>query len=73
MNIGKQVKTWRAKREMTQVQLAKEAKLMQKQISEIETGYRMPSLSTVLKIAQALGVSLVFVEKTSKNRKKRGQ
>lgn len=53
------VKTAREAVGLTQEELAKEAKLSQGYISQIERGERIPSIKTLLKISAALGVSPV--------------
>ena len=67
--IGEQVKHFRRKRGMTQQELADKAGLKNKtRISQIEGGYRIPSISDTLpKICAALGIDfdVVFKELTS--------
>jgi transcriptional regulator with XRE-family HTH domain len=56
VKIGQSVRVERARRFWTQERLAKEAGISQKALSKIETNEVEPRFSTILKIAEALGV-----------------
>jgi DNA-binding XRE family transcriptional regulator len=56
VRIGENVKAARRQRFMTQAQLAKAAALSQRTLVNIETNRVHPHFSTILKIAEALGV-----------------
>ena len=56
VRIGENVKAARRRRFMTQAQLAKAAALSQRTLVNIETNRVHPHFSTILKIAEALGV-----------------
>ena len=57
-SIGKRVKASRILRQMTQAELAEKTGMSDVYISRIETGVRSPSLSSLLKIALVLSISL---------------
>jgi len=52
--IGKRIKMARVEMDLTQTQLADMIKAKQKSISRYETGLAMPSIDTLLKIANVL-------------------
>ncbi len=53
------LKAHREKKGMTQVQLAKRAKVTQSYVAQLEAGVKKnPSLATLMRIAKALGVSI---------------
>lgn len=52
--LGKKIKLARIELDMTQADLAKAIKTMQKSISRYETGLSIPSLETLEKIAKVL-------------------
>ncbi len=55
--LGKMLKACREKKGMTQVQLAKRAKVTQAYVAMLEAGVKInPSLATLKRIAKALGV-----------------
>lgn len=54
--IGVEVRSLRARRGMSQEELAKRAGISRVSVSEIENGKRDPGSSTVAKLADALGV-----------------
>lgn len=54
--IGVEVRSLRARRGMSQHELAKRAGISRVSVSEIENGKRDPGSSTVAKLADALGV-----------------
>ena len=56
MKIGARVRAERIKRFWTQERLANEATLSQKALSKIENNEVEPRFSTILKIAEALGI-----------------
>jgi transcriptional regulator with XRE-family HTH domain len=58
INISKNVKSLRAKRNYTQGQLAKLAQIPRTTLTNIESGESNPSLSNVIKLANALNVGL---------------
>lgn len=57
--LGARVKQLRRARRLTQEQLAERAGLSYKFIGEIERGRGNPTLTTMSKLAEALGVSLI--------------
>ena len=57
-NIGPKVKDLRNRRGMGQVELAKAAGVGQPLISRIENGTANPSLRTLIRLADALGVDV---------------
>ncbi len=56
VKIGQSVRAERVKRFWTQERLAKESGISQKALSKIETNEVEPRFSTILRIAEALGV-----------------
>ncbi len=56
VKIGQGVRAERVKRFWTQERLAKKAGISQKALSKIETNEVEPRFSTILRIAEALGV-----------------
>ncbi len=56
VRMGENVKAARRQRFMTQAQLAKATGLSQRTLVNIETNRVQPHFSTILKIAEALGV-----------------
>jgi len=72
-NLGKIIKEFRSKLNMSQDQLAKKADIPFSTLVKIEAGYtRNPSMETLIKIADAFGISideLVGRNKNSINRK----
>jgi DNA-binding XRE family transcriptional regulator len=56
VNLGASVRTARRKRFMTQAQLAKAAGISQRTLVNIETNKVEPHFSTILKLADALGI-----------------
>lgn len=55
-NLGENLRAAREEREMTQEQVAERSGVQAGEISRIETGKRDPQVSTLLKIAKALGL-----------------
>ena len=58
--LGKKIKLARVELDMTQQDLAKAAKVLQKSISRYETGIALPSLLTLEKIAKSLKKSFGY-------------
>ena len=56
--LGKKVKYLRRRANLTQAQLAEKTDLSINYVSEIETGIASPTLKTLLKLAQELGVEI---------------
>lgn len=57
--IGAKIKAWRAKKDMTQDELAKKADIPYPTLAKIESGaVQNPSIETVVKVADGLGVTL---------------
>ena len=54
--LGKSIRFYRNKRNLTQEQLAEAVNIHEKNISKIENGKNFPSAETLTAIAQALGV-----------------
>ncbi|MCK4947831.1 MAG: helix-turn-helix transcriptional regulator [Candidatus Aureabacteria bacterium] len=52
--LGKRIKLARIEQDLTQTQLARKIGAKQKSISHYETGASLPSLETLVKIANAL-------------------
>lgn len=55
-NLGENLRAAREERELTQEQVAERSGVQAGEISRIETGKRDPQVSTVLKLAKALGL-----------------
>lgn len=59
ITIGTKIKAWRAKKDMTQDELAKKADIPYPTLAKIESGtVQNPSIDTVVKIAAGLGISI---------------
>ncbi len=56
--IGKTIRNYRIKEEMTQDQLSEYADISPGYLSKIEGGFAKPTLNTLMKIADSLGVTL---------------
>lgn len=54
--LGENLRAAREKHELTQEQLSQRSGVQAGEISRIETGKRDPQVSTVLKLAEGLGV-----------------
>ena len=65
MSVGTRIKLLRGKR--SQEDLAHEAGISTSTLSRLERGLHQPSLSTLRKIATALGVSLVDLIDTAES------
>ena len=57
-NLGERIKYLRTSRSLSQAQLAKEAKLSQPTIAQIEAGKKDPSVQTLKQIARVLDVEI---------------
>ncbi len=68
-NVGKRIQELRKQQNMTITALAKKANTSRSLISQIESGYTVPSLQTLEKVVNALGVSLsdFFKQETIEN------
>jgi len=65
--IGKKLKSSRLKRDKTIQELAEKSRVSSNMISRIERGLTTPSVEILMKLAEALGVSLsYFVEEAEK-------
>jgi transcriptional regulator with XRE-family HTH domain len=63
VKIGRRLKAERTRRFLTQTQLAQKAGISQKQLSKIENDEVEPRFSTILSLADALGVDPeIFLE-----------
>lgn len=56
MDFGERVRELRLRRGWTQERLAEEAELNAVQVSHIERGANEPKLTTIIRLARALGV-----------------
>lgn len=61
-NLGHRVRTARKKRSITLKQLAEQTGLSASFLSEVERGLAQPSMGSLRKIVQALGISLMGVD-----------
>ena len=57
MSVGAEIKTRRESRGMRQDELARLVCVSQSMIAQFERGYKLPSLSMLCRIAEALGTS----------------
>ena len=57
--VGRNVRSWRLAKGLTQEQFADLSGFSQQYISSLEGGYRNPTVVTVYELAKALGVSHV--------------
>jgi transcriptional regulator with XRE-family HTH domain len=63
VKIGRRLRAERTRRFLTQAQLAQKAGISQKQLSKIENDEAEPRFSTILSLADALGVEAeIFLE-----------
>lgn len=67
-NIGKTLKAYRKAKGLTQAQLAERTARSTDAISQIERGLNIPSLETLLAVAEALNVPLGIIMDTVQNR-----
>lgn len=58
IEIGKKIRYFRKRANMTQEKLGFESELGQKYISELESGKKIPTMRTLEKIAEALQISV---------------
>lgn len=56
--IGSRLRVERSKRNMTQAEVAKAMEMAQSQYGKVETGKVVPSLKTLLKVAEVLGTDI---------------
>ena len=56
--LGDSIRKYRKKEDISQEELAAKAKLDLTSVSEIESGLRNPSLKTIHKLANALGIKV---------------
>lgn len=56
--LGRKIKSFRKKRNMTQAELAEKVDISEKHISKIEAGIHQPSLMSFLKITQILNIGM---------------
>lgn len=57
-NLGERIKFLRTSRELSQAELAKDAKVSQPTIAQIESGKKDPSVQTLVSIARVLDVEV---------------
>src|SRR3712207_3694198 len=57
-SFGAQLREWRQRRRMSQLDLSLEAELSTRHLSFVETGWANPSRETVLRLAEALDLPL---------------
>lgn len=65
LNLGSRIKELRHEKNLTQRALAEKTHLSYGFISDIENGNRTPSLNTLNKITEALGVSVTDLLNTA--------
>lgn len=58
MDVGENIRLFRARLKMTQVELSKKTGIKQPTISAIENGVNKPTIETVVLISDALGCSV---------------
>jgi len=58
MSIGTRIKSFRKQRGLTQVKLAEKAGISRSYLADVEADRYNPSLSTLMELAQALGISV---------------
>lgn len=56
--LGSRIRIWRKRRNLSQVRLADLAGITQSTLSNYENGRREPAVSTLIRIAEVLDVSL---------------
>lgn len=76
MNLGKSIRLCRKYSELTQTELAKKADISVSYLSLLEKGKRDPNISTLNKLADAIGIPLkllifIGVEKKSLNKREK--
>jgi transcriptional regulator with XRE-family HTH domain len=62
-SIGSQIKYWRKKRNMKQVELAEKAGIFPQNLSYYESGKRTVSMETLKKICEILRVDITLTTK----------
>lgn len=58
MNIGARIKRFRNQKGLTQVKLAENAGISRSYLADVEANRYNPSLSTLMEVAQALGIAV---------------
>lgn len=58
MKFGQNIKQFRKQRNLTQKQLADQIEISRSYLSDIENGNKNPSIKTVKKLADSLGLSV---------------
>lgn len=58
LELGKRIKAKREKKNLSQLRLAYKCEVAKSYISELENGKRNPTVKTLIKIADTLGVTL---------------
>lgn len=58
MTVGRNLRIWRARNDVTQMDLARRMKMSQGYFSRIEQGQKCPSLRTLERLAAEIGVSV---------------
>ena len=66
-NLGETIKTLRKLQNISQEKLANRAELSQQQISRIELGLNTPKFETLIKLSEALHVSIDVIINTNNN------
>ena len=71
--LAERIKSLRRSKRWSQEQLAERASMQRSYLADLERGYRNPSVRTLLKVANAIGVpiSSLFVENTKSRRSTR--
>jgi transcriptional regulator with XRE-family HTH domain len=59
--LAARIKTLRAAKSWSQEQLAERASIQRSYLADLERGYRNPSVRTLVKVANALGVQVSFL------------
>lgn len=67
--VGYNLRRVRSEKEITQEALSAKAHISQQYISELESGRRNPSVTTVAELARALGVSHIELVKPIENQR----
>ena len=61
MSLGENIKLYRKKQKLTQVDLANKAGISRTYLSDLENGRYMPSIETISNIAKILNIDLNFL------------
>jgi transcriptional regulator with XRE-family HTH domain len=56
--FGEQLRDWRQRRHLSQLELASELQISSRHLSFVETGRSQPSRAMVLRLAESLGIPL---------------